>query len=212
MKNRPTVEELNNPEKYQLVASVEQGNIRDFVIEQVLTDKHIIPMYTVYQTVMLFSGLFFFTRAAVLAFRGDLRYLMVSVAAVIFSFTLMVLVHELLHAISLLLTGAHKVTFGANFRKFIFFAEADQYVMEKKSFFFVALTPLVVVQVLMAAGIVVWFSHPLVYFFLMVMTLHSFFCAGDIALVSLFFRHPGRETFTYDDCSKKTSFYYISLE
>lgn len=212
MKDTPTVEELNKPEKFELFASVEHGNIRDFVIEQVLTDRRIIPFYTVYQTVMVFAGLFFFARAVVLAFRGDWRYLVVSLAAILFSFTVMVLVHELLHAISLLLTGARRITFGANLKKFVFFAEADRYVMGKKSFLFVALTPLVVIQVISVAGIVVWFSSPLVYFFLILMSLHSFFCSGDIALVSLFYRHAGRKTFTYDDCRQKKSFYFISLE
>jgi len=209
MNSKPTIQELNDPEKFELIASVEHGKIKDFIVRQMMMDKVIIPAYMIYQTLLLFSGLFFLTRAIILAYRGDWSYLLLSLAAIVFSFTALVVVHELLHAVALKLSGARKITFGRILRKFIFFAEADNYVLGRKSFIFVALTPLVVVQIITIAGIIYWFYVPFVYFFLMLMTMHSFFCSGDIALVTIFYRFSDRETFTYDNCKDKISYYFV---
>ncbi len=204
----PTVEDLKDPDKYDLVASVEQGRIREFVVEQAMADRKIIPVYMIYQTLLVFSGLFFLTRALVLAFRGEWSYFLFSAGAIVFSLTILVAIHELLHALALVLTGARRIRFGAVPGRFIFFAVADRHVMGKKSFILVALTPLVGVQVVAAAGIGFWVDVPFVYFFLILMSMHSMFCAGDIALVTLFYRFPGRKVFTFDNFSEKTSYFF----
>jgi hypothetical protein len=209
MMRNPTVEDLKNSGKYNLVASVEQGRIREFVVEQAMADKKIIPIYMIYQTLLLFSGLFFLTRALVLAFRGEWSYFLISAGAVVFSLTILVAIHELLHAFALVLTGARRIRFGAVPGRFVFFAVADQHVMGKRTFILVALTPLICIQVATAIGIGFWFHVPFVYFFLILMSMHSLFCAGDIALITLFYRFPGKKVFTFDNFSEKTSYFFL---
>ena len=209
MSRTPTIEELHDASEFDLYASVEQKRIKDFVLQQVMTDKKIIPVYMIYQTLLFLGGLFFFTRSIILAIKGNPSYLLISSGAVVFSLTLLVVIHELLHGIALKLIGAPKIKFGGILSKFIFYAEADQFVLGKKSFQFVAFTPFVVVKILTFTGIILFFSVPLLYFFLMVMVIHSFFCSGDIALVTVFFRFPGKETFTYDNAMEKKSYYFV---
>lgn len=163
----------------------------------------------IYQTLLFLTGLFFYTRAMVLAYRGNYLYLVIATAGVLFSFTVLVAIHELLHLVSLKLAGAPRVTLGAIPGKFIFYAEAGNFVLGKKSFLFVAFTPFVVVQIITILGIIWCFSVPFLYFFLMVMTIHSFFCSGDMALASIFYRFPSRETFTYDNPDEKKSYYFV---
>jgi hypothetical protein len=209
MSEKPTIRDLNDSEKFDLLASVEHGRIKEFILQQVMTDKIFIPAYMIYQILLFFSGLFFLTRSVILAYRGHWSYLLYSSAGILFSFTVLVIIHELLHGLALKLTGAPSVTYGGILRKFIFFAEADNYVIGRNSFLFVAFTPLVMVQIIIIIGIIFWFYVPFVYFFLMVMTVHSFFCSGDIALCTIFYRFSDRETFTYDNRSEKKSYYYV---
>jgi hypothetical protein len=208
MRKNPTVEELKDPGRYDLVASVEQDRIREFVVEQAMADRKIIPVYMIYQTLLVFSGLFFLTRALVLAFRGVWSYFLFSAGAIVFSLTVLVAIHELLHALALVLTGARRIRFGAVPGRFVFFAVADRHVMGKRSFILVALTPLIGVQVAAAIGIGLFPDVPFVYFFLILMSMHSLFCAGDIALITLFYRFPGKKIFTFDNFSKKTSYFF----
>jgi hypothetical protein len=205
----PTVEALHNPEKYELLASVEHEKIKDFVIEQVMKDKKLIPAYMVYQTSLFLGGLFFFTRAIILALKGTPVYLWITLGTILFCFTLLVILHELLHGLALKLTGAPEVRYGGILRKFVFYAEADKFVLSRKPFFFVAFLPLLVIQVVTVVGIILCFSHPFIYFFLILMTFHSFFCSGDVALATLFLRFPEREVFTYDNKEEKTSYYFV---
>jgi hypothetical protein len=209
MKSKPTIEDLNDPEKFDLFASVDQSRIKEFVLQQVMSDKKIIPFYMIYQTLLFLTGIFFFTRAIILAYKGNFSYLLISIGAVLFSLTLLVAIHELLHGIALKLAGAPKVTFGGILRKFIFFAEAENFILGKTSFLFVAFTPFVLVQVITVLGIIYWYSAPVLFFFLMVMVIHSFFCSGDVALVTIFYRFPDRDTYTYDNSREKKSFYYV---
>ena len=206
---KPTIETLNDPEKFALIASVEHGRIKEFVIEQIISDKKLIPVYMVYQTILFLSGLFFFTRALVLAVKGTAIYLWITLGTILFSFTFLVILHEFLHGLALKLTGAPRVRYGSVLHKFIFYAEADQFVLGRIPFLFVAFVPLIIIQIITISGVIFWFSHPLVYFFLILMTFHSFFCSGDVALAALFLRFPGREVFTYDSKAEKTSYYFV---
>jgi hypothetical protein len=205
----PTIEELHDPESFDLYASVEQNRIKDFVLQQVMSDKKFIPVYMIYQTLLFIAGIFLLTRSVVLAYKGNLLYLLYTAGAVVFSLTFLVVIHEFLHGTALKLAGAPKVTFGGILSKFIFFAEADQFVMNRKTFLVVAFTPFVVVKMLTIAGILLFFNAPSLYFFLVVMVIHSFFCSGDVALVTIFYRFPGRDTFTYDNSEEKKSYYFV---
>jgi hypothetical protein len=163
----------------------------------------------VYQTTLFLAAVFFLTRASVLAIRGESAYLLITLGAVAFSLTILVVVHELLHGLALKLAGAPRVSYGMVPGKFIFYAEADKFVLNRKIFLGVAFTPLVIVQIITVILIILWFAQPLVYFPLMVMCIHSFFCAGDVALITLFYKFPGRRMYTYDDHEQKTSYYFI---
>lgn len=212
MKKKPTIEALQQEENFELIAEVEHVHIKEFVIEQMLHDRKLIPAFMIYQLLMVLLGTFFLTRAIVLAFRGFPLPLLVSAGTLVFCFTLLIVIHELLHGAALKITGAPKITYGGWLKKFMFYAEADQHVLNRPQFFLVAFTPLVVVQLITLAGIVIWFSHPAVYFFLILMSVHSLFCAGDIGLASIFFRFPGRNVFTYDNREAKKSYYYVEKQ
>ncbi len=208
MKPAPTIQELTDGDRYNLLAMVEQKKVKEFIVGQVMTDKKLIPIYMVYQTLLFLSGLFFLTRALVLAFRGSPAYLLVVLGTILFSFTLLVVIHELLHGLALLAIGAPRISFGGDLRRFVFYAAADRFVIGRQPFLFVALMPLAVVQLVAVAGIIVWFYHPFLYFFLILMTMHSFFCSGDIALVSVFYRHPGKRVYMYDVTSERVTYFF----
>jgi len=208
MKN-PTIEELQSSERYELVARLKHDEIKNFVLEQISeTTSKIVKGYMFYQLLMVLTGMFFLARAIVFVFRNYYEPFFISLLAVVFSFSLLIIIHEGLHGIALKLTGAKKVSFGGFFRKFIFYAEADQHVMNRKQFAFVALTPLIVVKIITLIGIVLFWNQPAFYFSLIVMSAHSLFCAGDIGLLSVFHNEPEQEVFTFDVKDEKTSYFF----
>lgn len=207
MKN-PSIGQLQNPEKFELISEVNHSNIKEFVLEQISKGGKIIQWYMIYQIVMIIIGIFFFTRPLVLAFQNNFPPLIYALAALVFCFSILIVIHELLHGIAIKSTGAPKVNYGAYFKKFVFYAEADRYVINKKQFSLIALTPLVVVQVISILTLPFVWNHPSLYFVMSVMSAHSLFCAGDIALLSIFYKEKKAEIYTFDVKSEKKSYYY----
>ncbi|NCB06971.1 MAG: DUF3267 domain-containing protein [Bacteroidia bacterium] len=207
----PTIDELQNSVKYELIDKLSHPQIREFVMNQLTRNGRIVRIFMIYQVLMILTGIFFLSRSVVLAFYGNFLPLFYSVAALFFSFSLLIVVHELLHGLALKLTGARRVNFGGYLRKFIFYAEADRHVLNRKQFALVALTPLAVVKFICLAGIFVFFSQPGSLFFILTMSTHSLFCAGDIGLLSLFCQSRGNEIYTFDVKAEKTSYYYRKI-
>ncbi len=204
----PSIEELRNSEKYELIAQLNHRQIKEFVIKQLTENGKIIKVYMIYQVLMILIGIFFFTRSIVLAFQSSFDPLYYTIAAVVFSFSVLIVIHELLHGIALKITGAPKVNFGGYLEKFIFYAEADRFVINRKQFAFIALTPLFAVKLITLIGIILLINHPVFYFLIFVMSAHSLFCAGDIGLLSVFYKNKTDEIFTFDVKAEKTSYFY----
>jgi hypothetical protein len=204
----PSIEELRNSEKYELIAQLNHRQIKEFVIHQLTENGKIIKVYMIYQVLMILIGIFFFTRSIVLAFQSSFDPLYYTIAAVVFSFSVLIVIHELLHGMALKITGAPKVNFGGYLKKFIFYAEADRFVINRKQFSFIALTPLFAVKLITLIGIILLFNHPGFYFLIFVMSAHSLFCAGDIGLLSVFYKNKTDEIFTFDVKAEKTSYFY----
>ena len=63
-------------------------------------------------------------------------------------------IHELIHGLFYKLDGAPAVQYKANFKKFIFYAMADQYVTTFYSFVILAIAPFVIINTLLLIGII----------------------------------------------------------
>jgi hypothetical protein len=205
----PSIDVLRNSGEYELIAKLNHHQIKEFVIDQLMQNGKIIKFYMIYQVVMIMTGMFFFTRSIVMAIKGDAVPLYYSLAALVFCFSVLIVIHELLHGIALKLSGAPKVSFGGYLKKFIFYAEADKFVINRRQFAFIALTPLIVVKLVTLIGVILFFNHPIFYFLIFVMSAHSLFCAGDIGLLSVFYKIKNVEIFTFDVKAEKTSYFYM---
>jgi len=204
----PSIEELRNPEKFELIAQLNHSQIKEFVINQLTKKSRMITSYMIYQIIMIMIGMFFFTRSIVLAFKGFAIPLYFSLAALVFCFSVLIIIHELLHGIALKLAGAKRVTYGGYLKKFIFYAEADRFVINRRQFAFIALSPLFVFKLITLTGIIFLSNQPVFYFLIFVMSAHSLFCAGDIGLLSIFYQQKKTAIFTFDVKAEKTSYFY----
>ncbi|MBN2636995.1 MAG: DUF3267 domain-containing protein [Prolixibacteraceae bacterium] len=207
----PSIHELRESADYKLIGKLSHNEIKEFVMHRISEGGKLVFSYMIYQIAMILFGMFFFTRSIILAFNGNFEPLFFSLAALVFCFTFLIIIHELLHALALKFTGAKKINIGGYLKKFIFYAEADKHVLNRKQFSFVALTPLFVVKIVTLIGIVLFFHHPAAYFFIFLMSAHSLFCAGDIGLLTLFYHEKNAEIFTFDVKAEKTSYYYQKL-
>ncbi len=209
MKKRYTPEDMQNEAEFELLTVVSHQNLRDFVLEQIRKEKYIIRIYSVYQVFMMILFAFFLTRSIVLFVRGFHEPFTGIGIAILFSFSILIVVHELLHALAYFLSGARKISFGLILKKFVFYALADRQVIASRAFHFVALTPFVAVKLVCLLAILQFPGDRLLYFFLSVMCLHSLFCAGDIAMLAFYNLHRGKEIYNYDNRAEGKTYFYI---
>jgi hypothetical protein len=125
----------------------------------------------------------------------------------IISLTIVIPLHELIHAIVYFILGARKIRFGAALKHFAFYAVADDFVAGRAGFNFLALSPFIVVSLLNLAGFI-FVSGYASYTYISVLFFHATMCAGDFALLSYFEFHRDKELYTFDDVKNKTSYFY----
>ena len=159
MRKRLSPEDLKDESKFELLTEVSHQKLREFVVAQITEEKHIIRTYSIYQVVMILIFTFLLTRGIVLSIKGHSETMISIVLAVVFSFSALIVIHELLHALAYLLTGARRISFGIIPRKFIFYALADRQVIAKRAFHIVALTPFIVVKLICLIGIIQFYNE-----------------------------------------------------
>jgi hypothetical protein len=212
MRSKLTPEDLQNGNDFELLAEVSHQNLREFIVEQITKEKTIIRIYSVYQLIMIVVFGYLFADGIIEFFDGNPDKLMQIGWSLLFSVTALIVIHELLHALAYLATGARKISFGVILKKFIFYAMADQQVIAPRAFHVVALAPFVAVKLLCLVGVLQYYNHQQMYFFLSAMCLHSLFCAGDIAMLAFYKLHSGKEIYNFDDRSEGKTYFYARLK
>lgn len=208
MRRKLSPEDLQNNSEFELLAEVSHQKLREFVVEQIREEKYIIRFYSAYQVIMMTLFVFLLTRSVIFAFKGHSESIIGMGLALLFSFSVLIVIHELLHALAYWLTGARKISFGVILKKFIFYALADRQVIAAKAFHIVALAPLVIVKAICLLAILQTGSSILFYFSLTVMCLHSLFCAGDMAMLAFYKIHRGKVIYNFDNRSEGKTYFY----
>lgn len=201
--------EINNNLHYEKIAEVEHNNLKSFISNEIIGNKGWGLIAKMYQGIGLLLIGFALIKAFAPFMKSRETIMLEGMGwAVLFSFTALVIIHELLHCLAYLLVGARKLSFGLNLKKFMFFVQADKDVFNYKQFMFVALAPAVVVAVVSLAGAIFYYGRPLYYFFMVIFGLHSLFIGGDLGLLCFFENRKEDEIYTYDLKKEGKTYFY----
>ena len=88
----PTIEELQNPEAFELIAELNHQQIKEFVINQLSENGKIVRAYMIYQILIILVGIFFFSRSIILAFQNNPEPLFYSICALVFCFSALIII------------------------------------------------------------------------------------------------------------------------
>src|SRR5665647_2749361 len=126
MRRKLRPDDLQNGNEFELLTEVSHQNLKVFIVEQIRAEKYIIRIYSVYQVIMMFIFTYLLTRSIIFSFKGHSEALISIGFGILFSLSALIVIHELLHALVYLLSGARKISFGFILKKFIFYAQADR--------------------------------------------------------------------------------------
>jgi hypothetical protein len=203
-----TSTDLIDPDKYSLIEIVDYASILPF-IRRYIKPREIL-MYSFY--LLLIFTLFIWVYLSIELYLNRIftiwQFFGISFFLLIIPLIIIIPVHELLHGIAFKLMGAKKLVFGANVREMVFYVTADQFVLNKTMFYFLALTPFCAFSTFF-----IWllFSSSLIIQWIgaLMLCMHTSCCIGDFALLSYInLNARGCDFFTFDNVATKTSYYF----
>ena len=202
-------DELMADNNYKEIASLEYADIKSFIVSEIEKRSLWARVAMIYQIIGLLAFVLGVYKAFMSYFANqqsvDLWWLL---GGFIFTFSVLIIIHELIHAIAYKYIGAKHLSFGMNLKKFIFYVQAEKEVLNYKQFKIVALAPTLTVFVLSLFGMIVFYKLPAFYFFIPIFAFHSIFCAGDFGLLSFFSNRQNLEIVTFDIKAEGKTYFY----
>jgi hypothetical protein len=123
---------------------------------------------------------------------------------------LIIPIHELLHIIPYYFSGARNIRIGMDLKQYLFYVTAHRYVALPVQFRIVAVTPFIVISAVLIFLIFLlpgmWKWSLSIFLFV-----HATMCAGDFALLNLYFLNKDKKLYTWDDADKQEAYFYEKL-
>jgi len=208
---RISVEEIEFDPNYELLDKLSYDHILDFAGEYIRKPTRSMIFFYICIIGMFLLLIVSTIIAIVVRDRDFINVLKQFGYGLIISFTAIIPIHEIIHGIVYFLLGARKIRFGAELKQFAFYAVADKFVTPKTSFYFLALSPFIIVSLLNLAGFI--FVPGLAsYTYISVLFFHTTMCIGDFALMSYYDVHKDKEIYTFDDVDNRESFFYVKKQ
>lgn len=204
---RHTVKQIMKNPRFQLLDKLHYDDIVDFATEYVRKRTRSMFFYLVLIIIFFILQWSAFLYGIFANDMNTISLLKQFLYGLIISLTIVIPLHELIHALGYFLLGARKIRFGAVLKHFAFYAVADDFVVNRNAFIFLALSPFIIVSLLNLLGFVLVHGYAS-YTYISVLFFHATMCAGDFALLSYFEFHRDKELYTFDDVGKKTSYFY----
>ena len=204
---RLKVDQIKNNPRFRLLDKLHYDSIVEFATEYIRKRTRSMTIYMVFLVAYFVFMWSAFAYGVIVDDMNAVSLLKQFLYGLVISLTIVIPVHEMIHAVGYFLLGARKISFGAALKHFAFYAVADDFVAGRRGFIFLAISPFLIVSLLNLAGYI-FVSGYASYTYISVLFFHATMCAGDFALLSYFEFHRDKEVYTFDDVPNKTSYFY----
>ena len=202
------VEDLENGLKFRQILTVKYADLVPFIFDNLKKITFLMAFFcflsavflglAVYSRIILISG-YPFSKVILHSFLGFLIMPAVSIP-----------IHEALHIIPFYLSGARNIRMGMDLKQYIFYVTAHKYVASPLQFIIVALTPFLIISLVVIYLIII--LPPLwKWSFSVFLFVHSTMCAGDFALMNFYYINRNKTIYTWDDVDNKTAYFYEAI-
>ena len=179
---RHTIDSIRKDSRFKLLDKLPYDSIVEFATEYIRKRTRSMTSYIIFIIIFFVIQWAAFVYAIVVKDMNIISLLKQFLYGLIASLTIIIPAHELIHAMGYLLLGARKIRFGAAIKHFAFYAVADDFVANRSGFIFLAISPFVVVSLLMISGFLFVQGYAS-YTYISAMFFHATMCAGDFALL-----------------------------
>jgi hypothetical protein len=203
------VEDLEDQSKFRQILVIPYNELIIFVFDYLKKRSGLIVFF--YSACIILFGIAVNVRINIAGAFPSESILFHSVLGLIVFPLLSVPVHELLHIIPYYISGARNIRVGMDLRQYLFYVTAHRFVASPLQFIIVAIIPFLIISVsitliiFLLPGLWKWSLSLFVF-------VHATLCAGDIALLNLYFLNRNKKIYTWDDADTKTAYFYEKIE
>lgn len=198
-------EDLDDQSKYKQILAINYSDLIDFVLEYLRKKTGLMIFF--WSLALFFLGIAITVRFNIAGYFPLKSTLLHSALGFIAFPLLSIPLHEILHVIPFVLTGAKRIRVGADLKQYMFYVTAHRHVTSSGRFIFVALTPFVLLSVCLLFLIFIlpglWKWSLSLFLFV-----HTTMCAGDFALLNFLWIHRKKKLYTWDDADTKMAYFY----
>lgn len=204
----PGAEDLEDQTRYRQILKIPYSELVEFVLDYIGRRTRV--MFLFWSVCILFLGIAVSVRIHISGYFQFKNIIFHSLLGFIIFPILCIPVHEFLHVIPFLLTGAKRIRIGMDLKQYIFYVTAHKHVTTSGQFNFVALVPFAVFSIVLLIlifflpGIWKWSLSVLLF-------VHTTMCAGDFAMMNYFHINRHRKIYTCDDADRKESCFYEEI-
>jgi len=201
-------EDLNDVSRYRQILTLRYGEIIPFVLDHLKRRTGVTLFFWTF--CLITFGLAIIIRINISGYFDLKRIFMHTLLGLIAVPLLIIPVHEALHIIPYMLSGARRIRVGMDLKQYIFYVTAHRHVASSALFRLVAVFPFILVTA--ASLFLIWYLPGLwKYSAAVFLFVHSTMCAGDFALVSFCNIHRKRKVYTWDDADVKEAYFYEEI-
>jgi hypothetical protein len=203
-----SAEDLEDQKKFRLFLTIPYTNLIQFVFEYLKKKSGLMFLY--WFLCLLFLCFTLIIRIRVSGNFPTAHIILHSFIGMIVLPLICIPLHELLHVIPYYLSGAKNIRVGMDLKQYLFYVTAHRYVATPLQFRIVAWIPFLIISiglvllVFLLPGLWKW-SLSLFLF------AHATMCAGDFALLNLYYLNRDKRIYTWDDVDKKEAYFYEEL-
>ncbi len=202
------VEDLENQAFFRQILAVPYSNLINFVLDYL---RRRTGMMIAFWSVCIFSAVIAITVRINIAGLFPLKEIFLQTLLGILIFPILCIpLHEGLHIVPFIFTGARKIRIGVDLKQYIFYVTAHRHVVSSGKFSWVALTPFFAINITL---LVLIFLIPGLWkwSFSLLLFVHTTMCAGDFALLNFLWINRNKKIFTWDDADQKIAYFYEEI-
>lgn len=203
-----SVEDLEDQKRFRLILAISYRDLLQFVLNYL--KKRSSLTFFFWFICVIFMSAAVFIRVRISGYYTVPHIIFHSFLGAVAFPIIIIPLHEFLHIIPYFLSGAKNIRVGMDLKQYLFYVSAHRHVASPKQFRIVALVPLIVISLAAIAGIILipglWKWSLSLFLFA-----HTTMCAGDIALLNLYWLNKKKEIYTWDDMDKKEAYFYEKL-
>lgn len=203
------VEDLEDQNRFRQILSISYKELVPFILDY-LKKKSALMIFFWFVCVIILIGSIQI-RINVSGYFRINEILFHSVLGLIIFPILCIPVHEILHIIPYVLSGAKRIRVGMDLKQYLFYVTAHRYVATPLQYKIVAIFPFLLISALLIYLVILlpglWKWSLSIFLFV-----HTTMCAGDFALLNFYFLNRKKKIYSWDDADEKMAYFYEAID